>query len=104
MGFFNEFSALPKTWLGGWALRRKNARPPSLPPSQPPSTTIFGDLRIWWAEIVSGKIHQHAAYHALEPLEGVLTALCAVVISFVATLYPAWQAARLAPVEGLRLA
>jgi lipoprotein-releasing system permease protein len=40
----------------------------------------------------------------LDPYEILVTGISAVVISFLATLYPAWQAARLTPVEGLRLA
>ena len=40
----------------------------------------------------------------LDPVEVGVTAVCAILIAFLATLYPAWQAARLAPVEGLRRA
>lgn len=36
------------------------------------------------------------------PANFIITALSAVVISFIATLYPSWQAARLEPVEALR--
>ncbi len=38
----------------------------------------------------------------INPLEFALVAIAAVVISFVATIYPAYQAARLKPTEGLR--
>ena len=38
----------------------------------------------------------------IDPLEVALITLAAIVISFLATLYPAWQAAGLSPVEALR--
>jgi lipoprotein-releasing system permease protein len=38
----------------------------------------------------------------LEPLDMVLVSVAAIGISFLATLYPSWQAAKLEPAEGLR--
>ena len=38
----------------------------------------------------------------MNPTEVVLVAVAALVIGILATLYPAWSAARLRPVEGLR--
>jgi len=43
----------------------------------------------------------HVPFHVM-PLDFTLVALTAVLISFLATLYPAWQAARLVPAEALR--
>jgi lipoprotein-releasing system permease protein len=42
------------------------------------------------------------ASFAVRPVDVALVALTAMTISFLATIYPAWQAARLDPVEGLR--
>ncbi|HNT27252.1 MAG TPA: ABC transporter permease [bacterium] len=39
---------------------------------------------------------------ALSPVSFGIVALCALIISFVATLYPAWKASRIPPAEGLR--
>jgi lipoprotein-releasing system permease protein len=38
----------------------------------------------------------------MEPMDVTLIALAAVVISLVATVYPAWQASRLDPAEAIR--
>jgi lipoprotein-releasing system permease protein len=36
------------------------------------------------------------------PMDGVITALVSIGISFVATIYPSWAAARILPAEALR--
>jgi lipoprotein-releasing system permease protein len=38
----------------------------------------------------------------MDPMDTVLIALAAIIISLVATLYPAWQASRLEPAEAIR--